>query len=327
MESTTRGALDMFESGDRETRGRRLRGRLRRTVAAGLASAVVLLSTVQPAPLLAYSASSTDYSLKDSRETGGPLYAWEDILATGTAVPFPSKIDATTSVPIGFKFPFYGSLQEIAGVSTKAYITFGSTIVNYTNTNLPSSTLPNNLIAAFWDDLVVPTDGKVVYKTLGAAPNRRFIVTWDSVSRFYTLSDPTGSKTRFTLQAILYENGGIKMQYKKLTNGDGTNLGGTVSYVGGVSEAPTDILSNGDYKWRARAHTEMGVTSDWVEFNTATSTHFRIGKGLIDETRDNDNGDGNPMQTCNGGVLVLGPGGWLALAAALAGLLAARRRR
>lgn len=99
--------------------------------------------------------------------------------------------------------------------------------------------------------------------------------------------------------------------------------GNPVPSSGGVSEVSTGILPNGDYQWRARTTDTFGRVSSWVEFAGA-DVDFKIGKGLIDETRENRNGDENG---CSHGLLGTAEGHALWLAAVVAGLLAACFRR
>ena len=56
-------------------------------------------------------------------------------------------------------------------------------------------------ILPYWDDLMGSGVGSITYGTLGSAPNRRFVVTWQGVWHYPN----TGS---YTFQAVLYEASG-----------------------------------------------------------------------------------------------------------------------
>jgi uncharacterized membrane protein len=130
--------------------------------------------------------------------------------------------DASQLVPIGFPFQFYGNWYGEVHVSTNGYITFtnASTLVG-NNTALPASGAPNNLIAVLWDDLIVqPSQGsadRISYTTTGTAPNRRFIVDYNSVSR-------VGQSTSYVYGQIVLNEGThvIELLY------DGINSAGWV---------------------------------------------------------------------------------------------------
>jgi hypothetical protein len=79
------------------------------------------------------------------------------------------------------------------------------------NTSLPYAGYPNAIICPLWDDLY-PATGNVRYATVGAAPSRRFVVSWVSVPQYFA------STARFTFQAILCEGSNdIIFQYQEVS--------------------------------------------------------------------------------------------------------------
>jgi hypothetical protein len=68
----------------------------------------------------------------------------------------------------------------------------------YVNQPIPMPGEPSNLVAPFWDDLVPSNGNGVFYKLTGAAPNRKFVVQWDSVSHYATAEG-------ITFEAVLEE--------------------------------------------------------------------------------------------------------------------------
>ena len=98
----------------------------------------------------------------DSGDPDGPGFSWIEIAGTGT--PIGNGDDKSLSTPIGFEFPFYGATYTTAYVSTNGLVRFASTsISDFFNTALPKPSAPNNLIAAFWDDLEVQSSARLVY--------------------------------------------------------------------------------------------------------------------------------------------------------------------
>ncbi|NJN63793.1 MAG: hypothetical protein HC882_02205 [Acidobacteria bacterium] len=93
-------------------------------------------------------------------------------------------------------------------VCTNGWLSFTSTLTSYSNQPLPNtgSTSPENMIAAFWDDLHFRTTGKAYTYNDGT----RFIVQWTDVERL-------SSGSLLTFQVILYPNGNVELQYGRMT--------------------------------------------------------------------------------------------------------------
>jgi len=143
------------------------------------------------------------YNWVDSDEFGGPAYDWVEINTLGTALSL-SDDDISTNLPLGFTFKFYGTDFTTVKVCSNGFLSFTSNTTSYTNSAIPTSGEPNNLIAAYWDDLNPASSGTVYYYADTA--NNRFIVEWDAVVHYGT-SDPQ------TFQVILYRDHTILFQY------------------------------------------------------------------------------------------------------------------
>jgi len=111
----------------------------------------------------------------------------------------PGQVDWVTILPgsqsantwsavqtLPFAFDFFGQPVTHYKVSLNGLVTFdtASTALPSANENLPSASLPDNTIAAFWDDFTVspPTGGndEVRIDTFGTAPNRQLWIKWYS---------------------------------------------------------------------------------------------------------------------------------------------------
>ena len=132
-------------------------------------------------------------------------YNWVDISASGKKV-----TDFTSQVAIGFSFPFYENAYSKVLISPDGYLTFDSAsyIETPINTDLPHDAHPNGMIAPFWDDLGISSQAGSGVFTASLAD--RFVTEWRQVEK-----SSTGDI--FTFQAILFQNGDIKFQYKTLS--------------------------------------------------------------------------------------------------------------
>lgn len=129
------------------------------------------------------------------------------------AVAAPSSWDAdsyATSIafPAGFSFPFHGARYSSVQMATDGYLCFGGSVhctssSTYTNQNLPSASLPNNLIAPFWDDLEWDTGSSFLWRIDGAAPNRTMTFEWNDFE-FY---DGSSDGNDLVFQVVLTETG------------------------------------------------------------------------------------------------------------------------
>jgi hypothetical protein len=172
----------------------------------------------------------------DSDESGGPTFNWVDISGVGTAI---TLNDDNNNGPfsLGFTFPYFGTNYTSLYVSSNGMITFSSDVAPSNNTAIPSTSTPNNYIAAWWDDIDPPHQGAVRY--YADAANHRFIVSYDSVAYYY--SSTPGYTGALTFQIILYEDGHFVMQYKSMNPGSySTGLNGAT--IGFENAGGTDGL-------------------------------------------------------------------------------------
>jgi hypothetical protein len=155
------------------------------------------------------------YTWIDSDEPTGPVYEWVEINGVGTVA---GSGDDSNLGPfdLGFDFPYYGGTFDNVRVCTNGWLSFTSTSTAYSNQGIPSSTDPNNLLAALWDDLN-PNDGGTIYY-YADMNNDRFIVEYDGVPH-YSSGNPE------TFQIILNANGTILYQYKTVAAGTSCTVG------------------------------------------------------------------------------------------------------
>jgi hypothetical protein len=181
--------------------------------------------------------------------TGGPDnfgYTFDDTVSynwiTASSLLSLSGDDQYATLAPGFDFPFYGFRHSQFAVNTNGLIIFENDSVGWGGYPIPDPGWPNNLIAPFWEDLIVGVDennGGIYYQAFGSEPNRYFVVEWRDVELL-------GGSVPFSFEAILYENGDIVFQYQSLpaeyysTVGIEDSIGGDgLEYQHGTSELST----------------------------------------------------------------------------------------
>jgi hypothetical protein len=180
--------------------------------------------------------SGPAYSFEDSI-TGGAVYEWEEISATG--IRFAGISDAYSGQETinltSFSFPFYGAAFNSVHVSVKGALTLGQAESIYDNYYpLPSQSAPRNLVAAFLDDLDTRTIGDIYYK----AESDRLIVQYENVCRSY---DPNSA---CTFQIVLFADGRIAFRYKAMA---GTLNSATIGIQDAAGTTGLQIANNTAY--------------------------------------------------------------------------------
>jgi uncharacterized repeat protein (TIGR01451 family) len=154
------------------------------------------------------------YTFKDSYEAGGPSYNWIDITSDGAQILPDSDDSYEDGIPVGFFFNFYGTDYSNVSITNNGIILARGGTSEYSNQPIGASS-PHNFILPYWDDIVTWNNADAVYyKTIGEAPNRKFIVEWNDTQHYS--SSPKG----ITFEAILFEgSNNILFQYKDLDFG------------------------------------------------------------------------------------------------------------
>jgi hypothetical protein len=210
--------------------------------AACLALAVALLP---PARAAGAGPDAFGYRSVRSADPGGPSFLpFVDISTTGTRLTFvdadalavPNADDGVAiGLPLaalngGRGFPFYGTFRTTVAMSTNGFLDFepsGASDVPNNHCPLPNPAVPNTVIAALWDDLVLanppdPTRGgfQQAFSTCPYAdggPGACVIFEW------YRADHLTGSVDAFSVQAVLYESGSILTKFTAGNLEEGVN--------------------------------------------------------------------------------------------------------
>jgi subtilisin family serine protease len=128
---------------------------------------------------------------------------------------------------LGFSFRYSGKEYTNLHVAANGLLGFVNLSLSASvNTNLPLPSVPNAILCPFWDDLNPAGGGQVWFATMGTAPNRYAVVSWVEVP--HKLS----SSTKFTFQAVLYENENVRFQYAKVNSGNSQYAQGVSATIG-----------------------------------------------------------------------------------------------
>jgi gliding motility-associated-like protein len=167
--------------------------------------------------------------------------AWSPEPIAGTSVGLTDDA-ISPAQPIGFNFCFFGNSYTQFYIGSNGWIGFTAGQPNaFTSQTLPNTgpNVPKNCIMGPWQDWHPGTGNNIgnyiKYQTVGTAPNRKLIVTWDNVPMFSC----TNNFGKF--QIVLFETSNVIRSniFNKPTcawaGGNATqgihNLTGTVAYT------------------------------------------------------------------------------------------------
>ncbi|WP_298323726.1 M36 family metallopeptidase [uncultured Dokdonia sp.] len=178
------------------------------------------------------------------------VFSPEDI-SGGTAL---NLSDDQTSDPVslGFDFNFFGDTYSTARISSNGFLTFENTGNSgcCSGEFIPSQSAINNYIAFAWSDLFPPGgNGIVRYTTIGAAPNRIFILD------FIDISLCCDSTPEVTTQLKLFEGSSvIEIHTTEITQS------------GIMSQGIENADGTEGYVLDERNNTQFTLTNDFIAF-------------------------------------------------------------
>lgn len=146
---------------------------------------------------------------------------------TGTnAFPTPCDDCITGQIPIGFSFNFYGNSYTSCIIQSNGIVGFGNfSFIDYIPFTIPTLGAPNNFIAGLFADINIEVGGTITYDQLGMAPNRMFVVSYNSVS-------PYAGVGKASFQIVLHENGTFQTIVSQFTPNWMSATSGTLATQG-----------------------------------------------------------------------------------------------
>ena len=200
--------------------------------------------------------------------------------------------DSITEVELPFEFPYYGGVADRVFVHDNGMMNIrpggspsGGSL--WANTSFPpvSSGVTDGCVAPLWEDINPAAGGQIGHFTTGTAPNRRFVVYWNSVRHFY------GGADQYTFQVHLYETSGrIVFAYGP----DGGTWGPNLSYSIGIA-AP----GSNDTRFVSPNTSANNTSHPGTDYQFDPTIRTYDGTILIDEIVSDDSGIGN---STNAGV-------------------------
>ncbi len=138
--------------------------------------------------------------------------------------------DANTPIaPLPFAFTYYGGevthySANVNGIAQLWTSATGTQVAAFTNARLPSTSTPNGVVAAFWDDLYMGTAFDLRTQTTGTAGSQVFVIEWVNAR-------PGSSGPEFTFQAHFYEGTNV-IEYHYCSVGTGDRASGSEATIG-----------------------------------------------------------------------------------------------
>ncbi len=159
-----------------------------------------------------------------------------DISSVGTPIPLTGDDQNLGPFPLPFPFPFYGNTFTDFRACSNGWVSFTSALATFTNTTLPNagSTVPENLLAPFWDDLDFRSAGDAYYHYDGT----KFIISYVDVPHF-------SSGGPYSFQILLYPSGTIDFQYLSMQS---TRLNeATIGSQNAIKDLGLQVVFNASY--------------------------------------------------------------------------------
>lgn len=159
-------------------------------------------------------ASGASYSVNPMTGTPGACFnPYVDPGAPGNPVTLNIDDRYSSVIPLGFNFPFFGTVYNSVVLSTNGYLSFDVSLAGgpshwQNNGDLPTTAYDRAIIMGPYHDLdpsepTSPTQ-QIKYDVAGTAPHRRFIFSFYKVPLF-----SCASLIENTHQIVLYESTGI----------------------------------------------------------------------------------------------------------------------
>jgi hypothetical protein len=138
--------------------------------------------------------------------------------------------DCSVALALPFAYTFYGQTFNSVNVISNGNLQFSSTNTDFTNACEPYAA-HNNVIHAYWDDLLLTTAGDGVYTSVsGSTPNRIMNIEWRGC--YYSGGSCGG---RVSVEARLYEGQSrVDVIYATVGNGNVSATGGVQKDTGSL---------------------------------------------------------------------------------------------
>lgn len=170
-------------------------------------------------------ANATTAAAPTNYTCSADTYAW---VTASTGTRYSLGDDGQAAVTLPFTVRSYGTDYTTAVIASNGFLRLGTGAATaYTNTSIPDAGDPNGIIAVWWDDLAQNLGGNIYARTVGTAPNRSYVVSWEGVPHY------GNSASTITAQLVLEEaTGDVVLQYQDVLTGVVSNDRGASATVG-----------------------------------------------------------------------------------------------
>jgi Subtilase family/Dockerin type I domain/Fervidolysin N-terminal prodomain len=151
-----------------------------------------------------------------SDEPGGPVFEWLDVSSVGIDI-VDSLEDDTYSGPydLGFDFVYYGITYNQIYIGANGTIGFAESGMDARISRpIPTSTIPNNMLAWFWDDLNPEDDDNIDDHVFFHTNGEQCVIQFEDYPEYR--ADPGDV---ITAEVILGKDGRIRYQYSYIAPG------------------------------------------------------------------------------------------------------------
>ena len=189
--------------------------------------------------------------------------------------------DITAELPLGFTFKFGGTNYTTVRIMTNGRLQFNNAFCGYGTNSTSPRTYPYpypdaslvRTMSVYGADIDMNAGGKVFYRTIGTAPNRQFVVTWEDVEEW------SASGSSFNLQIVLNEGGDFVYQYGASVNRSGgkARIGWEVTTANYAVVSYTNIGSLNGRAIRFYDPTAVVLPGGFNVFETGTLTGLLTG--------------------------------------------------
>lgn len=185
----------------------------------------------------------------DITEDTSLAYDFTDISSTGVDITADFKeSDKYSTVPIGFKFPYYDGEQDTIYITKAGFTTFDNSLRPVNVPTLNSTISPRGYISMLGYSINGPkydVRGRVLYKN---EPDR-LIIQYENV--------PYG-EINFTAQMVFFANGNIRFYYKDMPSIDAWGRNDVNILIENTSRADGILLRNNSSDFYISSNTAIG---------------------------------------------------------------------
>jgi hypothetical protein len=172
--------------------------------------------------------------------------ALDDMSSGTTQLVAASQDDTASSVNnLGFDYWYDGVRLTQFSANANGLLRLGSTAVSTGFTNNLASTTDAPKIGAYWDDMCTGTNGKIHFKVIGSAPNRKLIVEWQNMQ--ITRGAGCAGAGNGTFQIWLFETSGIiEFVYGSIQAANAVDGGYSVGLQSGAATNFASVTTTGN---------------------------------------------------------------------------------